>query len=135
MMGRVMEGDPTHFGPDTPISELQSAMAEKGITPEDLSKLSKDPGQFMEAWGEATSGADPGASLADVFGGGGDVTTVVQDVVKQAPDFSNLTVARRRRTISKIKSSTDRKNLMRLLSRSEQTPACPLMMHQMLLNC
>jgi len=67
MIGRVVYGDPTTFGSDIAPQKLFDAMAEKGITPEDLAKLSENSEDFMTAWKEAV--ASKASTLGEMFPG------------------------------------------------------------------
>tara|TARA_R110001583_G_scaffold194151_1_gene364432 strand:+ start:89 stop:2665 length:2577 start_codon:yes stop_codon:yes gene_type:complete len=65
MMGRVLHGDASHFGPDVNPQLMFQEMGAAGIDPKDLAQLSEDPNAFLDAWNTA-SGSGAG-TLGEMF--------------------------------------------------------------------
>lgn len=66
MLGRMLHGDASHFGPDVDPQVMFQEMSKAGIDAQELSQLSENPNAFMEAWNQATSSG--AGSLGEMFG-------------------------------------------------------------------
>lgn len=55
IVGRLLQNDASHYGPDVNPQVLFQDMAKAGIDPEDLAQMSGDSNAFVDAWKAASS--------------------------------------------------------------------------------